>query len=202
MGGSLKNYILVDLDVATVGIWDKSRNGDLARGLMQKISEKEFYMATPVLLIERISKWENMDLKIRESLGPNSFRFTAPLKPLRSHISLNLVSQVYKLISTHLFRILHNFAFSCFFHIHYYHFPIYKPFGKRCCQVKCQGWLLCQKLRIVKIMIWQFLSMLRIPKGILTSPTNFFSPYFHRGEKNYPALLGKASYINKTHNLT
>lgn len=52
--------ILVDLDVVTVGTWDKGENGDMARRLMSRIVEKEFFMATPFLLLERISKWGNL----------------------------------------------------------------------------------------------------------------------------------------------
>ena len=52
--------ILVDLDVVTVGTWDKGENGDMARRLMSRIVEKEFFMVSPFLLLERISKWGNL----------------------------------------------------------------------------------------------------------------------------------------------
>ncbi len=54
--------ILIDLDVITVGIWDKGKNGDLARNFIARIVNKEFYVVTPFLLLERISKWGHIGL--------------------------------------------------------------------------------------------------------------------------------------------
>ncbi len=54
--------IIVDLDVVTVGTWDSGKNGDLARSLMARIAKKEFYVVTPFLLLERISKWKHVSL--------------------------------------------------------------------------------------------------------------------------------------------
>jgi len=54
-----KQKILIDLDVVTVGKWDKGENGDLARGLMSRIESKEFHVVTPFYLLEHVMKWEN-----------------------------------------------------------------------------------------------------------------------------------------------
>ena len=59
----MKIKILVDLDVVTVGSWDKGSNGDLARKLMSRLKNKEFYLVTPFYLLEHVLKWENQWLK-------------------------------------------------------------------------------------------------------------------------------------------
>lgn len=53
---------MIDLDIVTVGTWDKGSNADLARKLIARVVNKEFYVATPFLLLERIAKWENAEL--------------------------------------------------------------------------------------------------------------------------------------------
>ncbi len=70
----MKKRILVDLDVVTVGSWDKGENGDLARDLMQRIKNRDFEMVTPSLLLERIAKWENRNVaeRVKEFYDKNS----------------------------------------------------------------------------------------------------------------------------------
>ena len=65
---------MLDLDVVTVGKWDKGKNADLARALMARIANKEFYVATPFLLLERISRWNyaNLTAQMKEFYIKNS----------------------------------------------------------------------------------------------------------------------------------
>ena len=55
--------ILIDLDVVTVGMWDKGVNGDLARKFISRVKNKEFCVVTPFYLIEHVFKWKNQWLK-------------------------------------------------------------------------------------------------------------------------------------------
>jgi len=58
-----RRKIMIDLDVVTVGKWDRSENGDLARGLMSRIENKEFHLVTPFYLLEHVMKWKNQWLR-------------------------------------------------------------------------------------------------------------------------------------------
>lgn len=59
----MKNKIIIDLDVITVGKWDTGEYGDIARKLMKRIENKEFEVVTPFHLIEHLIKWTNLQLK-------------------------------------------------------------------------------------------------------------------------------------------
>ena len=59
----MKKKILVDLDVVTVGKWDKGNKGDMARKLMNRIEYKEFELVTPSYMLEHLIKWHNVSLK-------------------------------------------------------------------------------------------------------------------------------------------
>lgn len=58
-----KKKIIIDLDVVTVGKWDRSREGDLSRKFMDRVAKREFYLITPTLLIELVGKWKHVQLK-------------------------------------------------------------------------------------------------------------------------------------------
>ena len=60
----IKKKIIVDLDVVTVGKWDKGKYGDSSRKFMNGIANKEFYLTTPTLLLELVRKWKHENLKI------------------------------------------------------------------------------------------------------------------------------------------
>lgn len=70
----MKKSMLIDLDVVTVGKWDNSLNGDLARKLMKKVEKKDFILVTPFYLIEHLFSWRNIALreKIEEFYLKNS----------------------------------------------------------------------------------------------------------------------------------
>ncbi|MBI2542349.1 hypothetical protein HYV80_06585 [Candidatus Woesearchaeota archaeon] len=59
----MKKKIIVDLDVITVGKWDKGSYGDMARNLIRRIENKEFQLITPAYLLEHLIKWRNVPLK-------------------------------------------------------------------------------------------------------------------------------------------
>ena len=61
----IKKKIVVDLDVVTVGKWDKGNNGNNSREFMRKIANKDFYLITPTLLLELVRKWRHEGLKIQ-----------------------------------------------------------------------------------------------------------------------------------------
>jgi len=58
-----KKKIIVDLDVVTVAKWDKSKNGDLGRNFLLRVTHKEFAMLTPFYLLGHLDKWEHITLK-------------------------------------------------------------------------------------------------------------------------------------------
>ncbi|MBS3096385.1 hypothetical protein J4480_03000 [Candidatus Woesearchaeota archaeon] len=59
----MKQKIIIDLDVVTVGKWDKGEFGDVARRLIKRVGNKEFELITPFYLIEHLVKWDNIQLK-------------------------------------------------------------------------------------------------------------------------------------------
>ena len=59
----MKKKIIIDLDVITVGKWDKGNYGDMARNLIRRIENKEFELITPSYLLEHLIKWHNAPLK-------------------------------------------------------------------------------------------------------------------------------------------
>ena len=61
----IKMKIIIDLDVVTVGKWDRGKNGDNSRKFMEKVENKDFYLITPTLLIELVRKWNYEKLKIQ-----------------------------------------------------------------------------------------------------------------------------------------
>ena len=74
----MKKKILIDLDVVTVSIWNKSgQQMEIAKKFIEKIEKGEFYVITPFLLIEVVLKWEHETLKtaIKEFYIKNSDRF-------------------------------------------------------------------------------------------------------------------------------
>ena len=61
----IKRKIVIDLDVITVGMWDKGVNGDNSRRLILRVKNKEFYLIVPTLLLELVKKWDNKALKTK-----------------------------------------------------------------------------------------------------------------------------------------
>jgi len=59
----MKKTIMIDLDVVTVGKWDRGNYGDMARELIRRAEKKEFQVITPFYLIEHLTKWKNIPLK-------------------------------------------------------------------------------------------------------------------------------------------
>ena len=59
----IKKKIIIDLDIVTVGKWDKGKNGDDSRKFMSRVSNGEFYLTTPTLLVELVRKWKHEKLK-------------------------------------------------------------------------------------------------------------------------------------------
>src|SRR3989344_7425741 len=70
----MKKKIIIDLDVVTVGKWDRGKNGNTSRRLIRRVINKEFYLITPTLLIELVRKWkyENLKFHIEEFYSKNS----------------------------------------------------------------------------------------------------------------------------------
>ena len=62
---NIKNKIIIDLDVVTVGKWDKGNNGIHSRKLMIRVANRNFYLITPTLLLELVKKWKHESLKIQ-----------------------------------------------------------------------------------------------------------------------------------------
>ena len=52
----IKRKIIVDLDVVTVGEWDKGTHGNISRKFMVSVTKKAFYLITPTLLLELVRK--------------------------------------------------------------------------------------------------------------------------------------------------
>ena len=63
-----KKKIIIDLDVVTVGKWDKGKNGDLARKFIIRVEKGEFEMLTPYITLDLINEWKHTALvkEIRE----------------------------------------------------------------------------------------------------------------------------------------
>ncbi|MBI2541355.1 hypothetical protein HYV80_01465 [Candidatus Woesearchaeota archaeon] len=78
----IKRKIIIDLDVVTVGKWDKSKDGNNSRKLMARATKREFYIITPTLLIELVKKWKHEKLKaeIEEFYLKNSDEFAERLQ--------------------------------------------------------------------------------------------------------------------------
>ena len=55
---STKKKVVVDLDVTTLAFWDKK---DEAK-LIEKIKGGKFYMVTPYIILEHLSKWSHKKL--------------------------------------------------------------------------------------------------------------------------------------------
>jgi len=61
----IKRKIIIDLDVVTVGKWDKGSHGNISRKFMIKVSKGIFYLVTPTLLLELVGKWSHEKLKVQ-----------------------------------------------------------------------------------------------------------------------------------------
>ena len=60
----MKKKVIIDLDIITVGIWDKKgENPKLATKFINRVKNKEFYVTTPFFLLELVSKWRYSRLK-------------------------------------------------------------------------------------------------------------------------------------------
>jgi len=58
-----KKRILLDLDVVTVGLWDKGERGDAARVYMEKIRRGDIILCTSYHLLELVNQWKHERLK-------------------------------------------------------------------------------------------------------------------------------------------
>lgn len=54
----MKRKVIVDLDVTTLAFWDKK---DEAK-LLEKVRKGAFYMITPYIILEHLSKWKHRKL--------------------------------------------------------------------------------------------------------------------------------------------
>jgi len=75
--------ILIDLDVVTVGLWNKlDSRKDIAKKFIKRIEEDEFILVTPFILIDLISKWNNKNLvsNIKEFYFINSTKIISDLE--------------------------------------------------------------------------------------------------------------------------
>ena len=61
----IKRKIIIDLDVVTVGKWDKGKDGSNSRRFIVRVVNDEFYLVTPTLLLELVRKWRHKSLKIQ-----------------------------------------------------------------------------------------------------------------------------------------
>ena len=61
----IKRKIIIDLDVVTVGKWDKGNYGNISRKFIAKVSKGTFYLITPTLLLELVRKWSHEKLKVQ-----------------------------------------------------------------------------------------------------------------------------------------
>ena len=61
----MKTKIIIDLDVLTVGFWDKSKNGDYSRKFMARVNASEFFIITPTSLIELVGNWKHQTLRVK-----------------------------------------------------------------------------------------------------------------------------------------
>ena len=62
---NIKKKIIIDLDVVTVGKWDRGASGDISRRFMISVTNRKFYLITPTLLLELVRKWTHQKLKIQ-----------------------------------------------------------------------------------------------------------------------------------------
>ena len=61
----IKRKIIIDLDVVTVGKWDRGANGNSSRRFMYNVTKRLFYLITPTSLIELARKWRHEKLKVQ-----------------------------------------------------------------------------------------------------------------------------------------
>jgi len=54
---------MIDLDVITVAMWDKSKGGNLGRALVARVKQKEFEMIASFYLLQHLDKWKHITLK-------------------------------------------------------------------------------------------------------------------------------------------
>ena len=74
----IKKKIIIDMDVVTVAFWDsEGKNVEAARKFLNMVEKKEFFVATPFLVIEVVFKWKHEKLKniIKELYVKNSDKF-------------------------------------------------------------------------------------------------------------------------------
>ena len=85
----IKRKIIIDLDVVTVGKWDKGNYGSISRKFMIKVSKGAFYLITPTLLLELVKKWRHEKLKaqIEEFYSKNSNETIERLQIIKDVIS-------------------------------------------------------------------------------------------------------------------
>jgi len=85
----IKRKMAIDLDVVTIGKWDKGKQGDYSRKFMVRVKRKEFYIITPTLLLELVRKWkhENLKIQIEEFYLKNSDEFVERLQIIGEIIS-------------------------------------------------------------------------------------------------------------------
>lgn len=55
----MKKKIIVDLDVVTIAKWDKGNQAENARKFIAKVQQKEYYVITPITLIQLVKKWKH-----------------------------------------------------------------------------------------------------------------------------------------------
>ena len=85
----IKKKIIIDLDVVTVGKWDKGRYGNISRKFMIKAEKRDYYIITPFLLVELVRKWKHKNLKaqIEEFYLKNSDELIERVKIIENIIS-------------------------------------------------------------------------------------------------------------------
>ena len=85
----IKKKIIIDLDVVTVGKWDKGRYGNISRKFMIKAEKRDYYIITPFLLVELVRKWKHKNLKaqIEEFYLKNSDELIERVKIIEDIIS-------------------------------------------------------------------------------------------------------------------
>ena len=84
-----KFKIIVDLDVVTVGKWDKGKYGNISRKFLIKVEKGDYYIITPFLLLELVRKWKHKNLKaqIEEFYLKNSDELIDRIKIIEDIIS-------------------------------------------------------------------------------------------------------------------
>ena len=85
----IKRKIVIDLDVVTVGKWDRGQHGNNSRKFMVRVKKREFYLITPTLLLELVGKWKHKNLKIQieEFYLKNSDELVERLKIIENIVS-------------------------------------------------------------------------------------------------------------------